>query len=317
MPRGIWALEWLNENSQRAYPLADYTSQQDTTGDFTIPDDFIVELYVATHAGLTIAPGRFHIHWLIVFSAGYSITIGYTPDNGDPVDVATAVVAKASHSENTVYGLTGIGDFSDTVGQIVIGNTANIDEQPVGQYEFDLDGAALDPDVIRPIIRGVSSITVRNGTETSEAVTGNIELQAGTNISLQLSQISGQDPVIRIDAIDGTGFNEDCGCTDDNDEAPCIRSINGVPPDAQGNFTLLGDDCLQISTIAYGLRLSDECSAPCCGCTELEAIMQDLEQFGDAARTLQTFVTRLSGEVSQMNMVVLGTRISDYGCLTQ
>jgi hypothetical protein len=317
MAEGIWALEWLNENSQRSYPLAEHVSSQDTTGDFTIPDDFMVGLYLPVHAGLAVDPGRFHVHLISVFAAGYSITIGYTPVSGVTVDVASAIVAKHSHTENATYALAGLNDFEDTVGQLVIGNTDSIDQQPAGQYEFTLAGAALDTDTVRPIIRGVSSIRVLNGTETSRRVTGDIELQAGRNISLQLIELGDNDPIIRIDAVDGVGLNDECACDDGDTEAPAIRTINGIPPDSSGDFTVLGDDCLRINPISNGVQLADECSAPCCGCEELEAITRDLEQFGDNAHTLQLFVNRLGTEVTQMNMVVLGSRLNDNGCLSQ
>lgn len=318
MPRGIWALEWLNENSQRSYPLAEHATGKDKTGAFTLPNDFLLGLYLPVHAGLAVNSSRFHVRWVTSFAQGYSVTIGYTPDDGSsPVEVATAVITKYAHTENTTYALAGTGDFDDTVGQVVIGNTASIDEQPVGQFEFDLVGGALDPDVVRPIIRGVSSIRIQNGTEVSSKLTGDIELRAGQNIALQIIQLSGADPVIRIDAVDGAGLNEECTCTENDETAPAIRTINGISPDALGDFTLLGDDCLAINPIEYGLQLRDVCSEPCCGCEELEAITLDLEKFGANAQTLRLFVTRLAAEVTQMNMVVLGSRLNDNGCLSQ
>lgn len=317
MPRGVWALEWLNENSQRSYPLAEHASGTDVTGDFTLPDDFLVGAYLPVHAGLAVDPGRFHVLWISAFAQGYSVTIGYTPDVGDAVEVGTAVVTKHAHTENQTYALAGLGDFDDTRGQIVIGNTDSIDEQPAGQFEFDLAGGALDPDVVRPNIRGVSSIRLQNGTEVSRKLTGDIELRAGRNIALQLIQVGDADPVIRIDAVDGAGLNEECACDEDDEESPCIRTINGIPPNPGGDFTLLGDDCLNIDPIEHGLQLRDVCSEPCCGCEELEAITQDLERFGDSAQTLRLFVNRLASEVTQMNMVVLGSRLNDNGCLSQ
>jgi len=71
---------------------------------------------------------------------------------------------------------------------------------------------------------------------------------------------------------------------------------------------------MNITPITNGLSLSDVCSQPCCGCEELEALKGIARQFGDNATTLQNFANRLSGEVSQMNTIVLGSRLGDAGC---
>lgn len=308
-----WNIEWLNANSQRSYPLADAATKTDTSGDFVLPDDFVLALYLPVHAGLEVAPDRFFLRAVAAYGAGYSLEIGYD-DNGTANTVGVAVIAKDSHTENQVYAVVGMGDFADTVGKIVIGRTESIDQQPAGRYVFTYAGGKLDQDCIRPIIRGISSIRVINGSETSEAITGHIVMAAGANIRLTPILIEGQDPTIRIDAISGEGLTETCVCSDEADAGPCIRVINDVPPTPAGKFTLLGNDCLEIDAIQNGLQLIDRCSAPCCGCQELAVITQDLSQFGDNARTLSTFLNRLETSVTQYNEVVLASRLSDRGC---
>jgi hypothetical protein len=162
-----------------------------------------------------------------------------------------------------------------------------------------------------PSLSGVTSLATVNGSTVSAAYSGIIELVAGTNITL-VPTVVGGITTIQINAIDGAGLNSECGCA--GAPAVPITRINGVPPTAAGDFTLLGDDCLQITAIGHGLQLTDSCSQPCCGCQELAAITQDLEQFGAEATTLQTFVNALSVSVNQMNMVVLGSRLSDNSC---
>jgi hypothetical protein len=165
------------------------------------------------------------------------------------------------------------------------------------------------------MIRGISSITLVNGIEESAKLYGDIEFIAGTNIRLTPITSSDADPQIRIDAIAGEGLVEECVCEGDDTDDPCIKRINGVPPTTSGDFTLVGDDCLEITPITNGLQLKDLCSDPCCGCEELEAITRDLEQFGNAATTLSNFVNRLESEVNQFSAVVLGSRLNDRGCL--
>jgi hypothetical protein len=313
MPRGTWNIEWLNHNSQRAYPLSDDATKQDTTTEFTLPDSFLLALYFPVHAGLAVQPEKFFLRSVSVFSTGYNIALGYDDGTNNPPIVASVNIAKSTHVENTSYALPGSGDYDDSVGKVIIGTLLDIDDAGAGQYFFNYADGKLDPDTIRPIIRGVSSITLVQGADESERIYGDIELVAGSNIRLT-PIVVGQNQQIRIDAIRGEGLNEDCICDGDEDAIP-ITTINGIPPTPQGNFTLLGSNCLEITAISNGLQLDDTCSEPCCGCKELEAITRDLDRFGDAALTLKNFINRLEAEVTQMSSVVLGSRLNDQGCL--
>ena len=213
------------------------------------------------------------------------------------------------------YRLTGIGDFLDATGSITIGRIDGIDDQPAGLFNFDSSGSRLETDVVKPLIRTISSIRVRNGTSLSDHLYGTLILDAGTNMRITAVQSAGEDTRIVFDAIEGEGLNEECVCEDDEDLPP-IRTINGIPGTVAGDFTILGNNCLVPVTISNGLRLDDVCSEPCCGCKELETITQQLEQFGRQATTLENFLVDLQARVTQMDQVVLGARLGDRGCVT-
>jgi hypothetical protein len=311
---GLWNIDWLVQNSQRPFPLSGDASGRDQTGTFRIPDDFIVELDVPVHAGLDIDPARFFILHVGAYATGYSVVIGYQPADGDPVKVGTAMIHRPTHTPNTAYAVGGLGDFDDTFGKIVIGRLDAIDQEPAGFFTFDFEASRLEADAVRPIIRGVSSITVVNGSERSEKIYGDIELVAGENMQITPIIVGGQDPQIVFSAIKGEGLVEECVCEGDTDATPIYR-INGIPPTPAGDFTLLGDDCIEWVPITNGLKAKDTCSAPCCGCTELEAVTRDLERFGTNAATLENFLNRLETSVTQMNMVVLGAKLNDSNCM--
>ena len=141
---------------------------------------------------------------------------------------------------------------------------------------------------------------------------GDVVLVAGTNIRLSTSLDFDGSHRVRIDAIAGEGLNEECACVDAF--GPPIRRINGVSPTFDGNFTFLGNDCVEVSTITNGLRLNDICSKACCGCDELEVITQDLQLFGNEANTVRDFVSRLEAQNRVLSTVILGSRISDDRC---
>ena len=313
MPLKTWNLGWLNHNSQRAYPLTDFATKADITGSISLPDDFLLSLYFPVHAGLDVNPSSFFLRALTIFGNGFNISLGYDDGSSDPPIVATATVNASQHEEFDSYDLSGVDDYADCTGKVVIGSLESINTQPPGRYFFDFAGGSLEVDCIRPMLRAVSSLTITNGTDDSERLYGDFRLVAGANQRITYSVVD--DVVyIRFDAISGEGTVEDCACEGDT-SGPCIQRINGIPPTADGNFTLQGDDCLEITGIANGLQLGDKCSHPCCGCPELEALTRELELLQQGSRGIDNFLARLQREVSQMQTSVLGSRLSDRGCL--
>jgi len=313
MPVGNWNLQWLNHNSQRSYPLTERATKVDICNTIQIPDSFIVAMYFPVHAGLAVAPEKFYVKSLLIAPTGFNIALGYD-DGAQYPTVAAVNIARSTHVTNRAYALPGIDDFVDSVGQIVIGTLDEIDLLTPGLYEFTPAGGAVEVDVIRPMIRAVSALRTVNGQELSERLYGDIELVAGTNVRLTVELTSGADPKIIFNAISGLNLNDDCIC-DVPDSGECIRCINGVCS-GDGTFIIEQGDCVEITDTGNGLRLTDTCAEPCCGCEELQALEDQVNRFGDGVNTLQNFVTRLGSEVTQMSLVVLGSRLGDAGCST-
>ena len=315
MPLATWNLQWLNHNAQRAYPLVDWGSKQDQTGSITIPNSFMVALYFPLHAGHNVEAHKFFIKMLGIYPTGYNIGIGYDDGSANPPVVGTVNIAKSTHTENRSYAVAGVDDFDDSVGKVAIGVLAEIDQLPPGQYIFDYEEAGLETDCIRPQIRGITSLAVVTASgEVSDRVYGDIELVAGENMQINLSQVDGLASRIIFNAIEGEGLNEDCVCEHVTAEQ-CITSINGIPPLPDGNFRIVGDDCLEVTPISHGIQLVDSCSQPCCGCEELEALIDQIDRFADGVVTLQNFMERLAAEVEEMGQVVIGSKLGDSGCV--
>jgi hypothetical protein len=310
MPIGNWNLQWLNHNAQRSYPLTASATKTDITNTITLPDSFIVGLYLPVHSGLAFAPNNFFIKNIVISPTGFNIIVGYEAD-GEIFDVAAANIARSVHQPNKSYALGGIDNFDDCVGRIVLGVLDDIDKLPAGAYSFDISGGALETDTIRPMIRAVSRLRVFNNNELSAPIYGDVTLVAGTNVRISAASVN-DTTEITFDAISGTDLNQTCLC-DIPQSGECIRCINGVcSPD--GNFTFAPDDCISIAPITGGLSFTDTCAFPCCGCAELDAITQQINRFGDGVTTLQNFITRLGSEVTQMSLVVLSSRLGDSGC---
>ena len=316
MPLGHWNLQWLNHNSQRSYPITDFATSEDTTQTIKIPDDFILGFYFPVHAGLNVQDEKFYIRQLTITSLGYSLVFAYDDGTATPPLIGSVNINKASHTEYTSYAVPGTDIFDDSVGKIVIGPLTSIDKLPVGTYSFTRDDAQLETDCIRPMIRGITSITVVNGSDSSERIYGDIELAAGNNMRITSAAVSGQPTQVIFSAIEGEGLNEECVCDDDDETAPCIRFINGIPPLSNGNFRMTGNKCMDLQPITNGIEINDICSEPCCGCEELTALTRQIDRFADGVVTIQGFVNRLNAEVTQMSLTVLGSRINDEGCIT-
>lgn len=315
MTISIRNLEWTSHNAQRSYPFTIEATLQDVTGAFTLPDNFIVGLKLGVHSGINIDPGRFFLKSFGNFSSGFGITIGYNGDSGAEA-IATTNIARASFSELTEYRLIGLGNFLDATGTIVLGQLDDIDLQPAGQFEFAIAGGRLETDVVYPLIRGVSSLQAQTGVGLSNKLYGDLVFRAGANMRLTVVQVSGSDPVIVFDAIEGVGLSDECVCEDDITQSPPIRTINGIPGTTDGDFTILGNTCLVPEAITNGLRLNDTCSAPCCGCQELEIVTAQLEQFRDQAQTLNILLTNIEARVTQTDQVLLAARLGDRNCIT-
>lgn len=314
MPIGIWALEWLNHNSQRNYPLADTADRVDQSGAFVLPNDFLVELDLPVHAGLGVDPARFFVRSVAAYATGYVIVVGYQPVSGPAVDVATAAVSRSTHTPYKPYSLAGLDEFEDTQGKLVIGRLDNIDQQPPGLWTFAFESTRLDPDAIRPILRGVSSVVCVNGSQASERLYGDIVLEAGANCQITPILQAGQDPIIRISFIEGAGATGDCVCEGDAQPTAPITSIQGITPTPDGEFFVLGSECIRVEPVANGIRIVNTCAKPCCGCPELERITADLEQLRIQAATVEDLTRRLDSAVTTMHTVVLGARLKDQGC---
>lgn len=300
--QGIWNQDWLNENSQRKYPLSQTALVTDTSGSFVIPDDFIVDMVFPVHADPTIDPTLFHVAGIGIFGQGVTIAIGY---NGDVI--ANVSIDQATFKANSVYAVQGTGAFFDTVGRIVIGFLDTILES-AGSFLFDVANGRFEPAVIRPDIRGVSAIYIQNGTDVSAPIQNDVVLQAGRNFQLTLVNGVGSEPNrITMNAIDGAGLNQDCGCSENN-TLPCIQTINGIPGDNANNFTILDDPCIVLNDIANGLQIVDNCSKPCCGCNELDVVTAAAQTLAAQIFALENFASQLQASIDTLSTNLVSSK---------
>jgi hypothetical protein len=289
----ILNIEWYNQNAMRAFPIADGCTELDTTSSAKLPRELIVDLLMPVDSTLNLDTSKFYVSQVAIFGPGVTVIVSY--DDGSTVHtVGTVSVNASTHTANKTYFLVGEGIFEDCIGKITIGRLE--ESLKIGAVlNFNLAATQLVPTLFRPDIRGVKSIRTSNGTEESVKLFGDLIFRAGQNFRLR---VDSGTKTIYFDALKSTDLNDDCGCDSEVDLPPAIRTINGVPPDGQGNFQFVPDACMEFTPAGVGtLEVHDTCSEPCCGSPELKRVEEDFNQLNLDVRTMRTLLEKLEGHL--------------------
>jgi hypothetical protein len=281
---------------------------QDTSRGFQLPDDFIVDLRLTVPWFSGAQPSLFHILKVSAFSQGVIVEVGY---NGLPVAISEAIPVVDPPELNRSFLLNGQGDFPEALGSIVIGRLDNLLNVPPGQITFDVPNGRLETTCITMGLKGVSSIRVKNGQDLGPPLTGNVILEAGINFALFTIPLENS---IMFNALNGEGLQPDCDCDGIIDVGPPIRTINAIPPDSAGNFTLVPGTCIEINPGTNSLELVETCATPCCGCEELQILADDIELMKQDLRTLENLTSVLEGNITTLSDSFIGSIINPSSC---
>lgn len=287
-------VEWFNLNYNRRYPFVD-AATLDSSG-LKLPTNFILDFQLTVPALSSYNPNNFFLGDLAVFGGGTLGTIKYqsNPSDSNTVEnVATFSAASSTHTVGWAYQLTGVGNFSDISGSIVIGDLQQL-IQTFPSATFNLPDTRIISTLIKPGSNAVSGIRVNGVGATSDVLTGIINFNAGNNIRFDV-----EDNTVTINAIDATDFENDCNCGDP-DLQP-ILTINTLRPDGSGNFNIVGSDCATVSRGTTGIMISDTCAEPCCNSSDLEVLSQDINVVKRDSRTLETLISRIETGIQTLN----------------
>lgn len=301
---GVINADWLNENALRNYPLVDGASRI-SDDNLVLPNGLLVDLSMPVPIG-TMSPGDGYIHSVVGFDTGLLINFA---DRTDPTTVlATATVFTATHELNKSYQLVGTGALEGAIGRVTVGTVDAVEIAVQGRYEFDGNpgNTLLVVSAIRPLLRGVNGVRVQSaGGALSDALGGNVVLEAGDNIELSVNPLTNTVTISSGLLETAAADDDDCGCvTDSGSEGPAIRRINGVGPDSNGNFTLSVFECTELTPIANGLIIDDSCAEPCCDCTQLEALQLAIQVVETEVGNLQEIGEQLRGRIDNLAAVM-------------
>lgn len=277
MSLNIWNLEWLNHNSQRSYPIADWANREcNLSSDIKLPNDFILALSLSVNSSHNIEIDKFYIKAIAVMDKCCSIIIGYADDEQDVADITIY-----TDSLQDTYAFTGVGTFDDVKGYIGINKNSIIFNELSGYFTFNYEATAIEPDCIRNTSKMLSGIQIDNGRSKSNRLYGKRTFYSGDNFSLDA--ITNDDvTTITFNAIDSSvkkrlnGEEDTEECIPKFAKKKPILSINGVKPDKDGNIEIVGLNSASIRKIGNGIKIEDAFAEPCCECEDLNALYDKL-----------------------------------------
>ena len=292
MAGGFVFPEWLNANSVRAYPLSESSSRMDTLNLVKLPDSLIVSASITIHPDL--ASYVFFVSDVNITSQTAKVGISCQSGSGTIFPICS-VSASVSGGINQVFTISGSGDFSSITGNITIGDIQQAAAEAMGAYDFTPASAPFEPSVVYVSLPALSYVDAYNGSSMVGRFDDILSLRAGENIRLTYVD----NNTIRIDAIAGLNNPEE-SCTGKAPQPPCIKTINGIPPDENGNFVINGGECIDIQPGASSITVSDTCSQSCCGCRELESLMNSLSLLETQYQSLRDQISTVQTQQSQM-----------------
>lgn len=304
MSLGIWNLQWLNHNSQRTYPILDSCSRlcADDSA-IRLPDDFLLALSFAVHSGQHVNLSNFFIKTVVVVGGGCSIYLGYQREDGASEVAGVTHIVFTEGQDIVTAVITGVGNFDDTVGYIAVGVTSQFLKTAFGSFNFTIDSTQISLDCLRPMLRGVSSVSIKTAGAQSDRFYGDIVLRAGANIRLTAEKQVGIDTTVITITAYNQEYSETCNCTDSLDSPP-VYTVNGVTADASGNIQITGVNCCNVGSRGSGVTITDVCAQPCCGCEELDALAAEVEKFANGKITLEAFLAELVSGFGALDSVV-------------
>lgn len=298
MPSNIVFPEWLNANSVRNYPIQENATRQDVSGKFIIPNDLLVAIQV--NFSRDYLGGTFYIGKVSSGDETVSITLSFQAADlqVSPVDVVTVAIKIAQHTPYSHYSFVGDGLHSAVVGSIGVGELSSTRDEGLGLFEFSYATTPLEVNCLFISTPALKNVEVYSGTTLMYVADQILKLRAGRNIKLTYEG-EGTD-TIRIDAISGENLTLPSECENARELPPCIRTINGVAPNEDGELFINGSDCISIEELEGGLVIKDLCSKSCCGCDELQQLMDGLQAVKDQEVQLRELIRQAQSQQSDM-----------------
>lgn len=276
-------LDFLNQNSLRNYPLVDAADRVSDDGLFTIPNTLMVDMTLTS-------PGN-NITTLYISSVTSNASLVIIEISALGVGVfGTFGITYPLPDYNTDFTLTPGVLFPQANGLVTIGSLDDMASQPYGDFTFSQPNTSLLNRVFCASVPGVNYISFSDTQGNTTALTGYIQITANSNVQFR----SPSAGVIYLDAGEDLGLNKVCATT-----LTPITTINGIPGDSSGNFTLIPQQCVSLTPAPYGLFIADTCGQPCMGCTEIDTLATAVNSLESSIVDMKNFTTNLNAAINQ------------------
>ena len=320
--------EFLNENLHRAYPIEEDNGALDATGSFTIPSSLITDIFLCVPCLPQVDKTQFYIERIIVRKAFIDIEIGYddaliTSPLGVFRNIDTSADPHATY-DFTPYEYVGgaaLAPLYYMTGQIIIGEGVDT-VRSLGAWSFDQSTNDKSTKILATrISKGL--LNVQYISINDRLYTGNVKLKEGANVSLDVDTrtLDGGDTETVITVSASLNANSTLQLSNDEDVLEAltnlygrpIRTINGMLPDPNRNFNILGGDCTAIEPQgSHAVVISNPCARPCCDeDTNIDNILSSIANLNQRYATLKAFYDATSSSISsiQNKLLVLGSEV--------
>ena len=79
-----------------------------------------------------------------------------------------------------------------------------------------------------------------------------------------------------------------------------IRTINGLAPDGDMNFTISNGDCVSVQNAATGIVIANPCAQPCCDDASTDDVNTSLSLLEEASKRLEAYYSALTENINNM-----------------
>ncbi len=163
-------LDFLNANTIRNFPIREGLSRTDTSGAFTIPDDFMVDLLLSVSSDPAT---RVYISRIVNMPDEIEIEFALY---GSATQIGVVSLNPAGHSRYTTYYMAASNNYAAATGKLVVGEISTITTLPYGTFTFDQTTTEVEARTVVPGLATVSRFVFRNADGTSFSVTGDVTI---------------------------------------------------------------------------------------------------------------------------------------------
>lgn len=308
-------IEWLNENVFRNYPIVDGASRQSLEG-AVLPNGLIVDLKLSVPFGM-YPTASFFVHSVQGIGAGAIISFASFVNPGTVL--ASATVLMSHHKQYTSYPVVGMPNTpcEGYVGKIVIGTLEAVQQCSKNIYTFTHEptNTSIVVSCIEATHTELQKLIVVTPEKEHVITAKTVRFIAGENVILHYNDDTGvltisskvtvtpSELATALNTCKTSGIEE----FENAAQGACIKTINNIPPDNNGNFNLQFSGGIQMQNINGNLTLVDTSAKPCCTNEHVQTMYQNINIFEKARSQLLSAVEQLNARVSNLAAVIISS----------